>query len=70
MCVVISSRPMLYQTQKRVSYPPLCVLIILSLCRKASAFGVAPNRSVTDIMPRLVTPAEVTMCVNGFTHNA
>lgn len=67
MCVVISSRPMLYQTQKRVSYPPLCVLIFL-LQKDASAFGVAPNQSVTDIMPRFVAPAEVTLYATEVTH--
>ena len=54
---------MLYQNTK-AGVLPASVCPYYFIAKRLSAFGVAPNRSVTDIMPRLITPAEVTKIKN------
>ena len=60
MCVVISSRPMLYQNTKAGVLPASVCPYIFIMQKDLPVSGVAPDRSVTDITPRLFTPAEVT----------
>lgn len=58
MCVVISSRPMLYQNTK-AGVLPASVCPYYLFAERLSVFGVAPNQSVTDMMPGFAS-AEVT----------
>ena len=53
---------MLYQNTK-AGVLPASVCPYYLFAERLSVFGVAPNQSVTDMMPRLFTPAEVTSSV-------
>ena len=56
-------KPFIYQ-HKSGCLTRLCVSLYIYLQKDSSVSGVAPDRSVTDMMPRLITPAEVTKIRN------
>ncbi len=56
MCVVISSRPMLYQNTK-AGVLPASVCPYSMFAERLSVSGVAPDQSVTDMMQRPLAPA-------------